>query len=43
MICVKNALGSELAQAFIAVRRAEWEAMKYLEIEEEVKILLSRY
>ena len=40
---LKNALGSELAQAFIAVRQAEWEAMKDMEIEEEVKILLARY
>ena len=40
---LKNALGSELAQAFIAVRQAEWEGMKNMEIEEEVKILLSRY
>ncbi len=40
---LKNALGSELAQAFIAVRQAEWEAMKDMSIEEEVKILLSRY
>lgn len=40
---LKNALGSELAQAFIAVRQAEWEAMKDMKIEEEVKILLSRY
>ncbi|GGA08035.1 glutamine synthetase [Okeania sp. KiyG1] len=40
---LKNALGSELAQAFIAVRQAEWEAMKDMDIEEEVKILLSRY
>ncbi|MDJ0556409.1 MAG: glutamine synthetase family protein [Microcoleaceae cyanobacterium MO_207.B10] len=40
---LKNALGSELAQAFIGVRRAEWEAMKDLKIEEQVKILRSRY
>ncbi|MGB3510028.1 MAG: glutamine synthetase family protein [Microcoleaceae cyanobacterium] len=40
---LKNALGSELAQAFIGVRRAEWEAMKDMDIEEEVKILVSRY
>ncbi len=40
---LQNALGSELAQAFIGVRRAEWEAMKDMEIEEEVKTLLSRY
>ncbi|MGD1717394.1 glutamine synthetase family protein [Dapis sp. BLCC M172] len=40
---LQNALGAELAQAFIGVRRAEWEGMKDMEIEEEVKILLSRY
>ena len=40
---LKNALGSELAQAFIAIRQAEWEAMKDMDIEQEVKILLSRY
>lgn len=40
---LKNALGSELAKAFIAVRQAEWKAMKDMAIEEEVKILLSRY
>ena len=40
---LKNALGTELAQAFIGVRQAEWEAMKDMEIEEEVKTLLSRY
>ncbi len=40
---LKNALGSELAQAFIAVRQAEWEAMKDMDIEQEMKILLSRY
>ena len=40
---LKNALGPELFQAFIAVRHAEWEAMKDMDIEQEVKILLSRY
>ncbi len=38
-----NALGSELAQAYLAVRKAEWEAMKDLELEAEVKLLLERY
>ena len=40
---LKNALGPELFQAFIAIRQAEWEAMKDMDIEQEVKILLSRY
>ncbi|HEY9635949.1 MAG TPA: glutamine synthetase family protein [Coleofasciculaceae cyanobacterium] len=38
-----DALGTELAQAYLAVRKAEWEAMKDLEMEEEVKLLLERY
>lgn len=38
-----NALGPELAQAYLAVRKAEWEALKGLELEEEVKLLLKRY
>jgi glutamine synthetase len=38
-----DALGAELAQAYLAVRKAEWEAMKDLELEEEVKLLLERY
>ena len=38
-----DALGPELAQAYLAVRKAEWEAMKDLELEAEVKLLLERY
>lgn len=38
-----NALGPQLAQAFLAVRKAEWEALKDLELEEEVKLLLESY
>lgn len=38
-----NALGPQLAQAFLAVRKAEWEALKDLELEDEVKLLLERY
>jgi glutamine synthetase len=38
-----NALGSELAQAYLAVRTGEWEALKDLELAEEVKLLLERY
>jgi len=38
-----DALGTELAQAYLAVRKAEWEAMKDLELEAEVKLLLERY
>ncbi len=38
-----DALGPELAQAYLAVRKAEWEAMKDLELAEEVTLLLERY
>ena len=38
-----NALGSELAQAYLAVRQAEWKAMQGLDLVEEVKLLLERY
>ncbi|NES97016.1 MAG: glutamine synthetase [Desertifilum sp. SIO1I2] len=38
-----NALGSPLAQAYLAVRKAEWEALKDVELEDEVKLLLERY
>lgn len=36
-------LGNELAQAFLAVRKAEWNAMKDWNLEQEVKLLLERY
>lgn len=38
-----SALGPELNQAYLAVRKAEWEAMKELDLEQEVKLLLERY
>lgn len=38
-----DALGEELAHVYLAVRKAEWEAMKDLELEDEVKLLLERY
>ncbi|MBF2004349.1 MAG: glutamine synthetase [Chlorogloeopsis fritschii C42_A2020_084] len=38
-----NALNSHLSTAFLAVREAEWEAMKDWELEAEVKVLLERY
>jgi glutamine synthetase len=38
-----DALGADLAQAFIAVRKAEWDALKDMELEDEVKLLLQRY
>jgi glutamine synthetase len=38
-----TALGSDLANAYLAVRKAEWEAMKNMELEDEVNLLLERY
>ncbi len=38
-----QALNSELSQAFIAVRQAEWSAMKDWDLEQEVKTLRGRY
>jgi glutamine synthetase len=38
-----DALGPDLARAFLAVRRAEWETMKDWSQEAEVNLLLERY
>ncbi|MBC6479403.1 MAG: glutamine synthetase [Hormoscilla sp. GM7CHS1pb] len=38
-----DALGAELNRAYLAVRKAEWEAMKDMELETEVNLLLERY
>jgi glutamine synthetase len=38
-----EALGPDLARAFLAVRQAEWDAMKDWALEEEVALLLDRY
>ncbi|NOZ26853.1 MAG: glutamine synthetase [Chloroflexi bacterium] len=38
-----EALGTDLARSFLAVRRAEWEGMKDMSHEEEVRLLLARY
>jgi glutamine synthetase len=38
-----DALGPDLAQAFLAVRKAEWEAMQNLSLADEVNLLLERY
>lgn len=38
-----DALGEELAQAYLAVRQAEWEAMQDFDLDAEVKLLLERY
>jgi len=38
-----NAFNPELSRAFLAVRKAEWQAMKDLELREEVELLWQRY
>lgn len=38
-----SALEPELAQAILAVRKAEWEALQGLDLEAEVRLLLERY
>jgi glutamine synthetase len=38
-----DALGAELAQAFLAVRTAEWEFFKERGLDDEVSLLLDRY
>jgi glutamine synthetase len=38
-----NALGPAFATTYLAVRQAEWDAMKNFSLEEEVKLLLERY
>ncbi len=38
-----DALGADLSRAFLAVRQAEWEAMKDWTLEDEVGLLLDRY
>lgn len=38
-----DALGPDLAKAFLAVRYVEWDAMKGYQLEDEVRLLLERY
>ncbi|ULH17061.1 glutamine synthetase family protein (plasmid) [Deinococcus sp. KNUC1210] len=38
-----SALGSERAHTYLAVRRAEWEALRGLSLQEEVRLLAERY
>jgi glutamine synthetase len=38
-----DALGPELARAFLSVRRAEWDTMKDWTLDMEVALLLDRY
>lgn len=40
---LQDALGPALAKAYIAVRRAEWEAMQGYSLDDEVALLLERY
>lgn len=40
---LNDALGPTLARSFVAVRGAEWAAMKEMSFEEEVALLLERY
>jgi len=38
-----DALGEDLAHVYLAVRQAEWEAMRDFDLDAEVKLLLERY
>lgn len=38
-----DALGPELARAYLAVRRAEWETLKDMTLEAEARLLLDKY
>jgi glutamine synthetase len=38
-----DALGADLYRSFVAVRKMEWEALKDVPHEEEVRLLLERY
>jgi glutamine synthetase len=38
-----EALGGDLARSYLAVRRAEWQAMRDLSHDEEVRLILERY
>lgn len=40
---LQSALGVNLSQAFLAVRKAEWLAMQEMSLDAEVKLLLERY
>lgn len=40
---LREAFGDDLAAAFLAVRRKEWEAMKEWDLEQEVALLVDRY
>jgi glutamine synthetase len=38
-----TALGEGLATSFMAVRESEWKALKDMNLEEEVRLLVERY
>ena len=42
-VVLRDALGPDLFQSFVAVRRAEWEALRNLSHDQEVRLLLERY
>jgi glutamine synthetase len=42
-VAVMRALGNELARAYIGVKNAEWDALKNLTFDEEVRLLLEKY
>lgn len=42
-VVLLQALGDELSRSFLAVRRAEWEAMRGMPMAEEVRLLMERY
>ncbi len=39
----REALGADLARTFVAVRQAEWEALKDMSLEDQVDLLIERY
>jgi glutamine synthetase len=42
-VILQQSLGSDLAQAYLAVRKAEWETLQSYSLEEEVRLLLEKY
>jgi glutamine synthetase len=40
---IMDAMGTELAQSYVAVRKNEWDNLKDLSLEEEVEMLMERY
>ncbi|MFQ5493033.1 MAG: hypothetical protein ACE5DX_02635 [Candidatus Dojkabacteria bacterium] len=40
---IRNTIGGNLATSYLAVKSAEWKAMKDMTLKEEVEILLEKY